>query len=114
MELRQDLPHTLTLGWGQLDALFFHGGLFVFLPVWFSYKDTPLALIRQMNFDGLIGIKLSGSDKESSIWHHEKNRDHDDKKELLAMSVTQVMEQYQSILEGEIHAIAYETGAVKR
>jgi hypothetical protein len=40
--------------------------------------------------------------------------DHDDKEELLAMSVTQVMKQYQSILEGEIHAIAYETGAVKR
>ncbi len=30
------------------------------------------------------------------------------------MSVTQVMEQYQSILEEEVHAIAYETGAVKR
>jgi hypothetical protein len=30
------------------------------------------------------------------------------------MSVTQVMEQYQSILEEEIHDIAYETGAVKR
>src|SRR5258708_23627725 len=30
------------------------------------------------------------------------------------MNVTQVMEQYQSILEEEIHAIAYETGAVKR
>lgn len=30
------------------------------------------------------------------------------------MSVTQVMEQYQSILENEVHDIAYETGAVKR
>jgi len=30
------------------------------------------------------------------------------------MSVTQVMEQYQSILEEEVHAIAYETGAIKR
>ena len=30
------------------------------------------------------------------------------------MSVTQVMEQYQSILEEEIHDIAYKTGAVKR
>jgi hypothetical protein len=30
------------------------------------------------------------------------------------MSVTQVMEQYQSILEEEIHEIAYGTGAVKR
>ena len=30
------------------------------------------------------------------------------------MSVTQVMEQYQSILEREVHAIAYETGVIKR
>ncbi len=30
------------------------------------------------------------------------------------MSVTQVMEQYQSIIEEEIHDIAYRTGAVKR
>jgi len=30
------------------------------------------------------------------------------------MSVTQVMEQYQSILEKEIREIAWETGAVKR
>jgi len=30
------------------------------------------------------------------------------------MSVTQVMEQYQSILEEEVHAIAYETGVIKR
>ena len=30
------------------------------------------------------------------------------------MSVTQIMEQYQSILEGEVRDIAYETGAVKR
>ena len=30
------------------------------------------------------------------------------------MSITQVMEQYQSILEEEIHAIAHETGVIKR
>jgi hypothetical protein len=30
------------------------------------------------------------------------------------MSVTQVMEQYQSILEGEVNDIAYETGMLKR
>jgi hypothetical protein len=30
------------------------------------------------------------------------------------MSITQVMEQYQSILEEEVHAIAYETGAIQR
>jgi len=30
------------------------------------------------------------------------------------MSITQVMEQYQSILEEEVHAIAYETGTIKR
>ena len=30
------------------------------------------------------------------------------------MSVTQVMEQYQSILEREVHDIAYETGVIKR
>ena len=30
------------------------------------------------------------------------------------MSVTQVMEQYQSILEEEVHDIAYETGTIKR
>lgn len=30
------------------------------------------------------------------------------------MSVTQVMEQYQSILEEAVHDIAYKTGAVKR
>jgi len=30
------------------------------------------------------------------------------------MSVTQVMEQYQSILEEEVHEIAYETDAIKR
>ncbi len=30
------------------------------------------------------------------------------------MSVTQAMEQYQSILEEEVHAIAYKTGTVKR
>jgi hypothetical protein len=30
------------------------------------------------------------------------------------MSVTQVMEQYQSILEEEVREIAWETGAIKR
>ena len=30
------------------------------------------------------------------------------------MSVTQVMEQYQVIMEEEVHDIAYTTGAVKR
>lgn len=30
------------------------------------------------------------------------------------MSVTQVMEQYQSILQEEVHDLAWETGAVKR
>lgn len=30
------------------------------------------------------------------------------------MSVAQVMEHYQSILEKEVHAIAWETGAIKR
>ena len=30
------------------------------------------------------------------------------------MSVTQAMEQYQSILEKEVHAIAWETGAIQR
>ena len=30
------------------------------------------------------------------------------------MSVTQVMEQYQSILEEEVHDIAYKTGAIQR
>jgi hypothetical protein len=30
------------------------------------------------------------------------------------MSITQVMEQYRSILEEEVHTIAYETGAIKR
>jgi len=49
-----------------------------------------------------------------SFWHHEKNVDHDTRKELLKVSVTQVMEQYQSILEEEVQDIAYETGAVKR
>jgi hypothetical protein len=34
--------------------------------------------------------------------------------EQLAMSIAQVMEQYQSILEEEVHAIAYETGTIKR
>jgi len=29
------------------------------------------------------------------------------------MSITQVMEQYQPILEEEVHAIAYETGAIQ-
>src|SRR5581483_6364452 len=64
-----------------------------------------------------IGIKLRGSDKQSSFWHHEEKIQvikHDCKKEQLKMSVTQVMEQYQSIIEEEIHDIAYRTGAVKR
>src|SRR5258708_28018244 len=39
---------------------------------------------------------------------------HESRRELLKMSVTQVMEQYQSILEEEVHTIAWETGAVKR
>src|SRR5436305_7281782 len=43
-----------------------------------------------------------------------KNSNHDSRRELLKMSVTQVMEQYQSILEEEVRGIAYETGAVKR
>lgn len=30
------------------------------------------------------------------------------------MSITQVMDQYQSILEEEVHTIAYEAGAIKR
>jgi len=30
------------------------------------------------------------------------------------MSITQVMEHYQSILEEELYDIAYETGAIKR
>src|SRR5947208_15702728 len=43
-----------------------------------------------------------------------KNSNHDSRRELVKMSVTQVMEQYQSILEEEVRDIAYETGAVKR
>jgi hypothetical protein len=39
---------------------------------------------------------------------------HDVKKEQLKMSVTQAVEQYQSILEKETPAIAYETGAIQR
>src|SRR5260370_5506888 len=39
---------------------------------------------------------------------------HETRRELLKMSVTQVMEQYQSILEEEVHTIAWETSAVKR
>jgi hypothetical protein len=39
---------------------------------------------------------------------------HDTRRELLTMSVAQVMERYQSILEEEVHEIAWETGAVKR
>jgi hypothetical protein len=51
-----------------------------------------------------------------SFWHHEENlRDnHDGKKEQLKMSVTPVMEHYQSMLEKEVHAIAWETGAIQR
>jgi hypothetical protein len=54
---------------------------------------------------------------KASFWHHEEKIQvikHDSKKELVKMSVTQVMEQYQSIFEEEIHDIAHETGAVKR
>lgn len=64
-----------------------------------------------------IGIKLRGSDKQSSFWHHEEKIQvikHDCQKEWLKMSVTQVMEQYQSILEEETYDIAYITGAGKR
>src|SRR5947208_12455904 len=43
-----------------------------------------------------------------------KTSTNNSKKELLKMSLTQVMEQYQLILEEEVHDIAYETGAVKR
>src|SRR5260370_29319100 len=42
------------------------------------------------------------------------NIDNDARRELLKMSVTQVMEQYQSILEEEVHEIAWATGAIKR
>jgi Transposase DDE domain len=51
---------------------------------------------------------------KGSIWHHEENVTHDSRKERFEMSVTQVVEQYQSILEKEVHAIAWETGAVQR
>jgi hypothetical protein len=54
---------------------------------------------------------------KGSFWHHRENIstiNYDPKKELLEMSVAQVMEQYQSILEDEIHEIAWETGAIKR
>jgi hypothetical protein len=51
---------------------------------------------------------------KGSFWHHEEKVNHDSRRELLKMSVTQVMEQYQSILEEEVHAIAYETGTIKR
>jgi hypothetical protein len=54
---------------------------------------------------------------KGSFWHHEENIspiNHDSKKELFEMSVTQVMEHYQSILEEEVHDIAWETGAIKR
>jgi len=43
-----------------------------------------------------------------------KNIDDDSRRELLKMSVIQVMEQYQSILEEEVRDIAYETGAIQR
>src|SRR5260370_27214026 len=42
------------------------------------------------------------------------NIDNDARRELVKMSVTQVMEQYQSILEEEVHEIAWATGAIKR
>jgi hypothetical protein len=51
---------------------------------------------------------------KGSFWHHVQTIKHDSKEERLKMSVTQVMEQYQSILEEEIHDIAYITGAVRR
>jgi DDE family transposase len=54
---------------------------------------------------------------KGSFWHHEETIEginNDTRRELVKMSVTQVMEQYQSILEEEIHTIAYESGAVKR
>jgi hypothetical protein len=51
---------------------------------------------------------------KGSFWHHEEKVNHDSRKELLKMSVTQVMEQYQSILEEEVRDIAYETGVIKR
>src|SRR5258708_36943579 len=38
---------------------------------------------------------------------------HETRRELLKMSVTQAMEQYQSILEEEVHTIGWETSAVK-
>jgi hypothetical protein len=54
---------------------------------------------------------------KGSFWHHEEKIQeiqHDGKKEQVEMSVTQVMKQYQSILEEEIHEMTYITGAVKR
>jgi hypothetical protein len=51
---------------------------------------------------------------KGSFWHHEEKVNHDSRRELLKMSVTQVMEQYQSILEEEVRDIAYETGVIKR
>jgi Transposase DDE domain len=54
---------------------------------------------------------------KGSIWHHEEKIQeiqHDGKKEQVEMSVTQVMGQYQSILEEEVHDIAWETGVTKR
>jgi Transposase DDE domain len=54
---------------------------------------------------------------KGSFWHHEEKIQaikHDDKKEQAEMSVTQVMEQYQSILEEEVDDIAWETGVTKR
>jgi hypothetical protein len=46
---------------------------------------------------------------KSSFWHHEEKIQvikHDCEKELLKMSVTQVMGQYQPILEEEVRDIA--------
>jgi Transposase DDE domain len=51
---------------------------------------------------------------KGSLWHHKEKIKHDCQKELFKMSVTQVMEKYQSILEDEVRDIAYETGAVQR
>jgi hypothetical protein len=54
---------------------------------------------------------------KGSFWHHEEKNQaikHDGKKELLEMSVTQLMERYQSILEEEVYDVAWETGVTKR
>jgi hypothetical protein len=55
-----------------------------------------------------------GVTSRGSFWHHKENKNHDSKKELSNMSVTQAMEQYQEILEEEVNDIAYLTGAIQR